>query len=173
MHAMEQTTLALNIASSILQFRPTVWYKVPWNSNSIKFPTRIVQGSHLSVCAPYVEQDVDAKLLQNHTYPSDLNTAEAKTTMLELAILLLEVMHHKSIDVWAARDQEGTPQTYQDRMRVATHWLEQSTGKLLPDHLQAIEECLVLCARSKISWDDKFQRGYCENIIKPLQKLVS
>ena len=174
MQPVARTILALNIVSSVLQLRPTVWCQKPWNSKSIKFPTKAVEGSYLPVCTPYVEQDVDTVIFQNHKRSPDLSTQAAKATMLELGILILEIMHHKSMEAWAAKRQEGDTETSRDRMHVATRWLEQSKdeGSLLPDYIQAIEQCLVLCARSSVSWDDQFQREYCENIIKPLQQIV-
>ena len=173
MSPIEQTLLALNVASSVLQLRPTMWCSVPWNSTTIKFPVQAVDGARAALYTPYVEQAIDPTLpgTQGGASP-DLTTEAAKTTMLELAILLLEILHHKSIEAWAARYDEGEPRTYRERMGVATRWLELSTSKLLPSHVKAVEECLVLCARSKLLWDDYFQRLYCENIIKPLQELV-
>jgi len=97
-----------------------------------------------------------------------LTTDEAKTTMLELVILLLEILRHKSIGMWASQYGEIDPRTYQERMSVATRWLELSINKLLSPHGKAVEECLVLCARSTLSWDNYFQQLYYGNIIKPL-----
>ncbi len=173
MSPVEQTLLALNVVSSVLQLRLTMWCSVPWNSTTIKFPVQAVDGARAALCTPYVEQAIDPTMLgaQEGAYP-ELTTEAAKVTMLELAILLLEILHHKSIAAWAARHEEGNPRTYRERMGAATRWLELSTSKLLPSHVKAVEECLVLCARSKLSWDDYFQRLYCENIIKPLQELV-
>lgn len=173
MSPIEQTLLALNVVSSVLQLRPTMWCSVPWNSTTIKFPVQAVDGARAALCTPYVEQAIDPTMLGTQEGTSlDLTTEAAKTTMLELAILLLEILHHKSIASWAARSKEGDPKTYPERMGAATRWLESSTSKLLPPHVKAVEECLVLCARSKLLWDDYFQRLYCENIIKPLQELV-
>ena len=172
MGPMMQTLLALNVVSSVLQLRPTIWCNAPWNNKSIKFPTKVVGGSHITVCTPYVEQTVDVGLFQSCTCLPDLNTEVAKTTMLELAILLLEILHHQSIETWAAKNEKGPTNTHKDRIHVATCWLELSTSKLLPLHVKAIEECLMLCARSKLTWDDHFQRLYSENIIKPIQQLA-
>lgn len=170
---IEQTLLALNVVSSMLQLRLTMWCSVPWNSTTIKFPVQAVDGARAAFSTPYVEQAIDPTMLgtQEGTSP-DLTTEAAKTTMLELAIMLLEILHHKSIAAWAAQYDDGDPRTYRERMGAATRWLELSTSKLLPPHVKAVEECLVLCARSKLSWDDYFQRLYCENIIKPLRELV-
>ena len=73
---------------------------------SIKFPTKVINGSHIVVCTPYVEQTIDADLLQSYTCLPNLNTEAAKKTMLKLVILLLEILHHKSIETWAAKNEE-------------------------------------------------------------------
>ncbi|KAF2795713.1 hypothetical protein K505DRAFT_301587 [Melanomma pulvis-pyrius CBS 109.77] len=172
MSPMVQTLLALNVVSSVLQLRPTMWYNSCWDSMSIKFPTKAINGRHTVVCTPYVEQTVDAGLLQSQASLPVLNTEAVKKTMLELAILLLEILHHMSIETWAAKNEEGSTQTYRDRNCVATRWLELSTDKLLPPHVKAIEGCLLFCARSKLVWDDHLERLYCENIVKPLQQLA-
>lgn len=176
MAPVEQTLLALNIASSVLQLRLTMWCSVPWNSTTIKFPVQAaVDGAKATLCTPYVEQAIDSGMLpgMHEDASPELTTEAAKATMLELAILLLEILHNTSIAAWAARSKEiNDPRTYQERMGAAMRWLELSTSKLLPSHVKAVEGCLVLCAQSKLSWDDCFQRLYCENIIKPLQELV-
>ncbi|KLU88272.1 hypothetical protein MAPG_07259 [Magnaporthiopsis poae ATCC 64411] len=173
MSPIEQTLLALNVVSSVLQLRPTMWCSEPWNSATIKFPVQAVGGARATLYTPYVEKTIEPTILGTQEGASpDLTTETAKSTMLELAILLLEILHHKSIAAWAARYDRGDPRTYQERMGAATRWLELSTSVLLPPHVKAVEECLVLCARSKLLWDDYFQRLYCENIIKPLQELV-
>ncbi|KAK2616804.1 hypothetical protein QQS21_000181 [Conoideocrella luteorostrata] len=173
MSPFEQTHLALDVVSSVLQLRPTMWCSVPWNSTTIKFPAQAVNSVRAAVRTPYVEQAIDPIMMgtQKGAAP-DLTTEAAKMTMLELAILLLEILHHQSIAAWAARYDECNPKTYRQRIGVATRWLELSTSKLLPPHIKVVEECLVLCARSKLSWDDYFQRLYYDNIIKPLQELV-
>lgn len=173
MFPAEQMLLALNVVSSILQLRPTMWCSAPWKSSAIKFPVQVVQGPRAGLCTPYVEQVIDPATPETQrAAPLDLTTEAAKTTMLELAILLLEIFHQKSISAWAVRNDEGEPKTKWERMGAATRWLELSTSKLLPQHLKAVEGCLLMCARSKLSWDDQFQRLYCENIIKPLQELA-
>ncbi|KAI9147399.1 hypothetical protein HJFPF1_12419 [Paramyrothecium foliicola] len=173
MSPIEQTLLALNIVSSVLQLWPTVWCSQPWNSTIIKFPVQVVDGARAAFCTPYIEQTIDSTILgmQGGLFV-DPTTESAKATMLELAIMLLEILHHKSIAAWAAQYDKSIPRTYWERMGTATRWLEWSTSKLLPPHVKAVEECLMFCARSKLSWDNCFQQLYCENIIKPLQELI-
>ncbi|KAH6687802.1 hypothetical protein F5X68DRAFT_275526 [Plectosphaerella plurivora] len=174
MNPVEQTLLALNVVSSMLQLRPTLWCSVPWNSSTIKFPVLgPTRGANTALRTPYVEQAIDPAVLgqQDSTF-GDLTTEAARSTMLELAILLLEILHNRSIAAWAAGNDEGDTKTTLERMTVASHWLDMSTSKLLPPHFRAVEGCLLLCAQSRLLWDERFQRLYCENIIKPLQELA-
>lgn len=174
MNPVEQTLLALNVVSSILQLRPTMWCSVPWNSSTIKFPVQATQHTIPTLRTPYVEQTIDSAMVgpQNAAVCQDLTTEAARSTMLELAILLLEILHHRSLATWAAQNDEGDPKTNAERGIAAQHWLDMSTSKLLPPHFQAVQECLLMCARGGLSWDEQFQRLYCENIIKPLQELA-
>ncbi|KAM0429265.1 hypothetical protein ACHAPT_006479 [Fusarium lateritium] len=168
-----QTLLALNVVSSVLQLRPTKWCNTPWTSKTIKFPTKTNNGSLITICTPYVEQTFDATIPQCHDCTSDLNTEAIKSTMLELAILLLEILHHKSLESWAEKHGQGDMRSYGERMLGANRWLEMSAARLLPDHLKAVEGCLEYCVKSNLAWDKTFQSGYCENVIKPLQQLTS
>ncbi|KAL2691415.1 hypothetical protein Neosp_001800 [[Neocosmospora] mangrovei] len=168
-----QTLLALNVVSSVLQLRPTAWCNTPWTSKTIKFPTKTNNGSPITICTPYVEQTFDAAMLHCHDCKSGLNTQAIKSTMLELAILLLEILHHRSLESWAEKHGQGDMRSYGERMLGANRWLEMSTGRLLPDHLKAVEGCLEYCVKSNLAWDKSFQSGYCENVIKPLQQLTS
>jgi hypothetical protein len=173
MNPVEQTMLALNVVSSMLQLRPTMWCSVPWNSSTIRFPVKAAQEAVPALRTPYVEQAIEKATSGTHgSPPAGLTTEAARSTMLELAILLLEILHNRSISAWAARQGEGETRTNVERMAVATHWLDMSTSKLLPPHFRAVEGCLLMCAQSRLSWDERFQRLYCENIIKPLQELA-
>ena len=116
---IEQTLLALNVAASVLQLRPTMWCSVPWNSTTIKFPVQAGAGARAALYTPYIEQAIDPTMSGTQGGAS-LTTEAAKTTMLELAILLLEILHHKSIEAWAARYDEGEPRTYRERIGAAT-----------------------------------------------------
>lgn len=173
----EQTMLALNVVSSVLQLRPTVWCTTHWNSTTIKFPTKLTDGSYTTVCTPYLEQTVEDAVLQYHKCLPDLNTETIQSTMLELAILLLEILHHKSLETWAEKYGKGRMCSDGERMAGARSWLrmsaEERTERLLPDQVKAIQGCLDYSVKSNLAWDKNFQSCYCENVIKPLQQLTS
>ncbi|RTE74823.1 hypothetical protein BHE90_010743 [Fusarium euwallaceae] len=166
MGPMPRTLLALNVVSSILQLRPTAWCNTPWTSTTIKFPTKEDNGSLITICTPYVEQDFDATMPQGHALASSLDTQAIKLTMLELAILLLEILHLKSLESWAKGHGQGDMRSDGERMLGAKRWLEMSNARLLPHHIRAVEGCLGYCVKSNLAWDKSFQNDYCENVLE-------
>ncbi|KAK0726855.1 hypothetical protein B0T26DRAFT_747245 [Lasiosphaeria miniovina] len=74
----QQALLALDVASSVLQLQQTLWCSIPWNSTAIKF---------------FLQKERDCS-------SPDL---DVKETLLELAILLLEIWHHVPLEAWAQR----------------------------------------------------------------------
>jgi hypothetical protein len=166
----QQTLLALDIASSILQLRQTCWLMAPWNNKTIKFlisKTKMSKPSTLSgyTVGPFVEQHLN----MTQSNPAVLfPEPDPKTALLELAILLLEIWHHKTLEMWAA-NADVKVETADHRRIAVIRWLELTSERLPPYHLTAVEQCLAICSGRLRYWDDdKFQKYYCENIIKPL-----
>ena len=122
----------------------------------------------MPIGTPFVNQTIDRTYLQNHGHSPELNTEEAKSTMLKLDILLLEILYHNPLETWAAKNNEGSTETNGERMGVATQWFEMSASKLPPLHIKAAEECLVLCAGAS-SPRTPGSRG---SAVKPLRELV-
>ena len=150
-----------------------MWCSVPWTSTTIKFPIHETDDAGGLLVTPYLEQSIDPVLVEPRRGSlSDLSTQQAKTTMLNLAILLLGILHHTTISTWTAQNNEGEPTTYESRFGLAVRWLERSQSRLLPHHLKPVEQCLALCVRGQILWDTCLQQLFCENIIKPLRELA-
>ncbi|KAH6974337.1 hypothetical protein BKA56DRAFT_591215 [Ilyonectria sp. MPI-CAGE-AT-0026] len=174
---VDQTMLALDVVSSVLQLRPTVWCTTHWNSTTIKFPRKLTDGAYTTVFTPYLEQTVEDSVLQSYKCLPDLNIEVIQSTMLELAILLLEILHHKSLETWAEKYGKGRMCSDGERMAGARNWLrmssEERTERLLPDQVKSIQGCLDYSVKSNLAWDRNFQSCYCENVIKPLQQLTS
>ncbi|TFA98047.1 hypothetical protein CCMA1212_010227 [Trichoderma ghanense] len=173
MFPKEQTLLALNMASSILQLQQTCWLGLAFNSNEIKILTP-QERSVTSNSSPFIEQ------LMGETPPS-LDDAikcstigpDPKTALTELAILLLEIWHHKPLDLWCDKMGKAVPTSPQARMMVAIEWLQATSRRLLPFQSQVIEQCLQVCAGALRYWHEAdFLKMYCENIIKPLQEIL-
>lgn len=168
MMPLEQGLLALNLATAALQLRHTSWCGSPWDKKTIKF--LVESNGMIALSAPYVENAVGPERSPAQSQQSSLQVM--KGTLLELAILMLEILQQKSFDTWAFENLSETPVNFWDRLEIATRWVEQSTNKLLPNHLKAVEECLAQCVRGRLEWDVEFQKLYCENVVQPLQQLV-
>ncbi|GKT47246.1 uncharacterized protein ColSpa_07427 [Colletotrichum spaethianum] len=167
----QQSLLALDVATAVLQLHHTSWCGIPLNNQTIKF---LVEGNGwVAAGAPFVEQAIDPALLPVQPLDPSLSTQATKATVLELAILMLEILQHKSIEVWAAENQQGSTVTFGERLQAASRWLELSDDKLLPHHLNAVEACLVQCVKRNLSWNFEFQKLFCENVVHPLQQLLS
>ncbi|KAK0635957.1 hypothetical protein B0T17DRAFT_503454 [Bombardia bombarda] len=163
----QQTILALDIASSILQLQQTSWFSSPWNSRTIKFLiSRSAATTSFSSISALPRAFVEEHLHRNATAPGP----DPKTALLELAILLLEIWHHKPLELWAAKLADSLKvDTVEFRRIAAIRWLELTSERLPPHYLTAVEQCLAVCSGRLRYWDDgNFRRHYCENIIGPL-----
>ncbi|KAJ8132880.1 hypothetical protein O1611_g747 [Lasiodiplodia mahajangana] len=157
----QRTLLALDVASSIIQLQQTCWSNPPFSSKVVKL---LVQDSRKDPCGPFIEQVTEPNRASSpHPDP--------QAALLDLSILLLEVWHHKTLEIWATEAAFGVTDTPERRHMAAIRWL-QSTSDLIPTHhLRAIEQCLGLYSGRLRYWDDdEFLRMYCENVILPLLK---
>ncbi|KAI0966604.1 hypothetical protein F4678DRAFT_466439 [Xylaria arbuscula] len=165
----QQTYLALDVASSVLQLRQTCWLDADFRSTSIRILLYDYEGQGTLSPALYVERIVHASKTLDYTKMAPW--PEPKTTLLELAIMLLEIWHHQPLDAcinWLGLDCIDTLET---RRIAAIRWLERTSSHLPLHHLHAVEYCLAICSGRLRSWADKeFLKEYCENIIKPLQE---
>ncbi|KAL6833602.1 hypothetical protein J3E69DRAFT_324512 [Trichoderma sp. SZMC 28015] len=176
MFPKEQTLLALKVASSILQLQQTWWLGLPFNSNEIKILSPQEKSLITAGSFPFIEQ-----LMGEIPPPPYVKAIESdacigpdpKTALTELAILLLEIWHHRPLEAWCQKSGKENPTSPQGRMMVAIEWLQATSRRLLPYQSQVIEQCLQVCAGSLRFWHEKdFLKMYCENIIKPLQEIL-
>ncbi|KAL7791549.1 hypothetical protein V8C37DRAFT_416722 [Trichoderma ceciliae] len=176
MFPKEQTLLALNVASSILQLQQTWWLGLPFNSKEIKILTPRENTSVTSNSLPFIEQFMGEILPppSNEAFESGTTIGpDPKTALTELAILLLEIWHHKPLEIWCEKVGAGIPTSPEACMMTAIQWLQATSRHLLPYQLQVVEQCLQVCAGSLRFWHEReFLRLYCENIIKPLQEIL-
>ncbi|KAL1854331.1 hypothetical protein Daus18300_011517 [Diaporthe australafricana] len=167
----QQTTLALDIAASLLQLRQTHWSPLPWTNKHIRF----LLSEQGELWGPFVEEllidNKRAGKTPQDPIPPGPNPKEA---LLELAILLLEIWHHRPLEMWAAKLGMGESSSFdtpEARRVAAIRWLELTSDRLPPHHLAAVEQCLAFCSGSLRVWDDgEFQRQYCENVVRPLRE---
>ncbi|KAJ0114903.1 hypothetical protein J7T55_004645 [Diaporthe amygdali] len=162
----QQTILALDIAASVLQLRQTHWSLFPWTNKRIRF----LLSRQGELLGPFVEELIDKRTGKTPLDPIPQGP-DPKEALLELAILLLEIWHHRPLEMWAAKLGMEFVDTPEARRIAAIRWLELTSDRLPPHHLAAIEQCLAFCSGRLRAWDDgEFQKLYCENVVKPLRE---
>jgi hypothetical protein len=143
---------------------------MPWNNKQIMLLLeKAAEGEHekTEVCGPFIRQTIHASVGTGAVAASPT----PKGALLELAILLLEIWHHKPMEMWMTKLGTQNADTPEARHIAAIRWLEMTHERLPPHHLTAIEQCLAICSGRLWRWNDwDFQRQYCENIIKPLRE---
>ncbi|KAI1759181.1 hypothetical protein GGR53DRAFT_168286 [Hypoxylon sp. FL1150] len=164
----QQTLLALDIAASILQLRQTCWFSLPFNSKGIRFLIQDEGKTKAVIHGPFIEQAI---VEDPPSWSKAPEGPDPKAALLELAILLLEIWHHRPLEMWTAKTGMAGVESKEARRIAAIQWLEMTSERLPPHHLTAIEQCLAICSGRLRFWDDReFLKQYCENIIKPLQE---
>ncbi|KAI8948203.1 hypothetical protein F4801DRAFT_581628 [Xylaria longipes] len=142
----QRSQLVLDIASSIIQLRKTCWSSPVLSSKVIKYILGANGKSARVSTIAFIEQVTE---LNRATLPG----SEPKVALLELAILLLEIWHHETLEMWAEKAGFGDTNTTDERLMAATKWLDATEAEF---------------PRSR-HWDDiELLRLYCENVIKPL-----
>ncbi|KAI0147706.1 hypothetical protein GGR57DRAFT_242858 [Xylariaceae sp. FL1272] len=164
----QQTLLALDVASAVLQLRQTCWLGANFRSASMHILLDECVDGEANSPSVFVEKSVhESTALVDATTSSP----DPKATLLELAIILLEIWHHQPLDECIAKLGLDNVDTLENRRIAAIRWLERTSSRLPLYHLAAIEECLAVCSGRLRYWNDKeFVREYCENIIKPLRE---
>ncbi|KAI1123793.1 hypothetical protein F5Y10DRAFT_45532 [Nemania abortiva] len=160
----QRTLMALDIASSIIQLRETCWFSPAFSSRVIKcIPGANAKSARVSTVA-FVEQVTE---LSRASSPG----CEPKVALLELTILLFELWHHETLEMWAAESGFGETGTTRERLAAAMEWRDATAEEFPVLYLEAAEQCLSLCVQRSRKWDDdEFLKLYCENVIRPLQK---
>jgi hypothetical protein len=167
----ERTNLALSLASSVLQLNCTQWFTDAWTKADIHFFTKDGRIFDIHSERPSITQTV-----KNPISDSDGmgQSPDPKKALLELAILLLEIWHHKPLEVWLIERGDETQSSFDGRRSIAIRWLEITQNKLPLNHLKAIEACLQFSAGRLREWEeDDFRKQVCEDVIKPLQENCS
>ncbi|KAI1131387.1 hypothetical protein F5Y10DRAFT_286767 [Nemania abortiva] len=163
----QQTILALDVAASILQLRETFWCQLPFDSSAIQLFFHSPVNTPTPASEPFVGQVIERKPAAHAT----LQGPSPRGALLELAILLLEIWHHKTFETWAAKAGLSDLVSIDGRMIAAMKWLRMTYERLPPHHLTAVEQCLALSSCRPWCWEDgEFRRLFCENVVKPLEE---
>jgi hypothetical protein len=120
---------------------------------------------------PFVEQIMGgAKDAQE----SDIQAQRARASILELAILFLEICNLESLEMWFGREGYDLQQYVQfdSRFFLAIKWYRETPDRYLTVYdKNVIEYCLAVCSPRDQSWQStEFRQKYYENIIKQLKE---
>ncbi|KAL4985784.1 hypothetical protein BDW68DRAFT_189390 [Aspergillus falconensis] len=166
--------LSYNIASAVFQLHSTPWLTLPLRSSSVFFiPDGYIKHhkSSRETCKydPFIKaifQDCPRTCTTYH-----YNTRES---MLELGILLLELWHSHTIEIFAADNGLKLAGSFGSRYDVAMEWISHSEdeGDMMPFYLEAATrciECTFTTSSARPDWNDvTFQKSVCQYLLKPL-----
>ena len=168
----DRIKLAVNIASSLLQYNLTPWLHRYWTKKAVHFfvHTRAVSGI-----------DIEHPLIVRHFSDQTGETASEPTendpelALLELGILLLEIWEMKTFESWLRAaghlmDLSQIQDRY-TRLRYSIEWFQSLKGKLLLNYQKVVGICLRPCVFDlfNTSWEDKdFRMAVYSEIAEPL-----
>ena len=165
--------LAYQLASSLLEFHNTPWLGDCWKKGGIYFlchstqETSVDSAVDFEVNEPFITRDFPPKPADRSHRPP-----HAKTTLLELGILLLEIWHITSFEQYAESKGVACESTYGARYDLAHGWLQDTAENILPFYADPVCRCIEGTFTSDspmLDWNDRqFQRSICENVVKPL-----
>lgn len=172
---VQRTTLSFHLASALLQLCATPWLAGPLTKERICFlrlNTPPAKKESLTFAAEHP--------FMVSTFPecpvSDLKEPRtARSQLLDLGIILLELWHGYSIEQRAARTGSKMDLSQSDRCDVARSWLDDSASEIIPSYHDAALRC-VNCEfpgeSSHLDWKDQiFRKAICEGVITPLRIL--
>ena len=173
----DRIKLAVNLASSLLQYNLTPWLQRCWTKNAIHFfiQTRTVSGID-------IEHPLIVKHFSDQTseISNELPENDPELALMELGILLLEVWNMRTFESWVitAGHSIDIPQL-QDRyirLRYSIEWFQSLKGKLLPNYQKVVGICLrpSVFDLFDTNWEDKdFRMAVYKEIVEPLLIWIS
>lgn len=161
--------LASKIASSLLQFSQTRWSGQTWSKDSIYF----ILHPNAEGIAPLIDfSRAFAYAKIENSEVDGVNTAEPRSILLELGILLLEIWHQTSLEDQFPDKTADLSGGYFPRLSLAAQWLDDdyNTPPLLYE--DAIRYCIYGVSTKKgADWNtNEFWGEICKEVIKPLSE---
>ena len=170
---IQRMNLSFNLASSLLQLYSTPWLTESWTKQDICF-WRLASSSQANDIALAFEPDCPFIVHRFSGVPAagQPHKAVAKSQLLDLGIILLEIRHQKSFESWTLAHGFTLDGSYGTRYTAAFRWLRDSLGEVEPSYLEAAARCIecTFTTRSAIpTWEDlELRKSVCDLVIKPL-----
>ncbi|KAL8732787.1 MAG: hypothetical protein Q9166_002569 [cf. Caloplaca sp. 2 TL-2023] len=117
--------------------------------------------------SPFITHDFHA-----NQKPQAETQTNAKASLLDLGILLVEIWHLTPFEAYAAQEGLHVDSTYGARYEAAQRWLNDTADNILPFYLNPVCRCIegtFASTSPTLQWtDSQFQVSVCEGLIKPL-----
>jgi hypothetical protein len=183
---LERITLAVNLASSLLQLYATPWFNERWSKSDILFLTNdaaINPGSR----RPPRPVDIERPLLAQRFLPSGTITPSTNSTLprpthpnlsvLSLGIMLLELWFATPIEARRLPSDlvDGKPNSSTD-LAVAERWVKENANleDIPAGYWQAVSSCIYCffqpMPRDKSLENPDFREAIWQNVVVPLER---
>ena len=168
----DRIKLAVNLASSLLQYNLTPWLRKCWTKNAFHFfvQTRTVSG--LDIEHPLIMREFSD---ETDGVLNELPENDPELALMELGILLLEIWNMTTFESWLETaghlmDIRQVQDRY-IRLRYSIEWFQSQKGKLLPNYQKVVGICLrpSVFDLFNTSWEDNdFRMAVYSEIVEPL-----
>jgi hypothetical protein len=166
--------LAVVLTATVLQLIETPWLEGSWNKDGILF-TRLCSaaGGNLDIKYPLLLRDFTPST-QLPTSPPSAPATRARTALLSLGIMLLEINSGAPLESFRTPQDLGNNSTPDDSTDFITahRWLleQEAQGSLSYGFSTAITNCLQVYLNPRANClDPEFCGHIQENVIKPLE----
>lgn len=159
-------SLAVNLASSLLQLHATPWLPETWCNNTIYFPHPV------DVLHPYVR----IRLGKPKTTLGETQTF-LNPYLVALGIILLELSERKSFSEWVDGRDDIQLQSHDvvDKARAGLVWLLEDGAyeNMSEDYAQVVQQCLTCCFTPvqprRTLTEEKFREVVYRDIVRRLE----
>jgi len=161
-------SLAVNLASSLLQLHATPWLPENWCDKSVYFSrTRDVR-------CPYVMVQSNEPVIS----PEARSAFGPNPYLLALGIILLELSERKSFSQWI--EEKGYSEVSDnvlEKAQIAWEWFDAAYGNMSGEYARAVEHCLssvfVDLQHKKTLTDEGFRDAVFRDIVQRLEREYS
>lgn len=164
--------LAIKLACSILQYNETPWFARGWRKEHIYFFEDPMTGAAIDVDHPLISNPFSST--PGSTIPSPPTPTEPHDTLLDLAVLLMELYHRTTFEDWTRQNYPFvTPQQLEDtdwKRVYATKWYRAAMPRDA-DFRGVVSVCLAPhpLEQFESSWEDEnFRCAFYEHVVAPL-----
>lgn len=178
---LERYSIAVTLASSLLQLYSSPWIEETWSKNDVYFLVAAESSPRpILVDKPYITRNFTSHTPQSSMTSSNEQAGRNASTksIQALGIMLLELCFGEAIEDQPIRlkylGPDGQPNDMTD-FCTAQHWLQHDAlGEAGPEYAEAIRRCLF-CAfgpKSTDLEDDELRAAIYSEVVEPLEAAV-